>query len=449
MPRFSLSTVLLPCALLAPACQSYRPAPVDLLAHEASFVRREAPRTAPGALTRGDARTTARLFHPDARLARRDTGVATALRDFAGLPPDPQLSVTPQNILEDVAHRWIVQSQLGVTLPINGRLGAARTLAERERAETIAAAWITEQRVANQLDRAWIEWTAAEQRVRLLDEVCDNLTELQRIADALVAADSLTRPAARVFALELRNQEILRERAVAATAAAALRVKQRLGLHPDAPLAFAPELDVRPFFADPTARRDALQQSPRLVALQLAHLSAEADLDLQVRMQWPDLQLWPGHQEEEGQPRAQLGFQFDLPIFNANAQAIAAARAARERAAEALRCGLEQLLQELSIAEVDFAAAAQQARRFAALRELAEQQVRGCEQLAQAGQFDPMLLLDSLLRLNAVQQQELDARTAAALTAVTINDLLAAPDAAPLVFEDAAPDAAEAPGDRR
>ncbi|MCB9877636.1 MAG: TolC family protein [Planctomycetes bacterium] len=431
---------MLPCVLLlAAACQSYEPAPVDLAAHELSFLRREPPRAASGALTRRSARATARLFHPDARLARRDTGVATALRDFAGLLPDPQLSVTPQYVLEQVAHRWVVQSQLGVTLPINGRLGAARTLAERERAEAIATAWTTEQRVANELDRAWIEWTAATRRVLLLDAVCDDLTELQRIADRLVAADSLTRPAARVFALERRNKEIARERAAAAVAAAALHVKQRLGLHPDAPVALAPELDVEPFLADADARRDAVHDSPQLLRLRLAHRSAEADLDLQVRMQWPDLQLWPGHQQEDGAQRAQLGFQFNLPIFNANAQAIAEARAVRERTAEALRCGLEALLQALAIAEIDFAASTRQARRFAELRELAEQQVRDGELLAKAGQFDPMLLLDALLRLYGVKLQELDAREAAAHAAVTINDLLAAPDAAPLRFDAEAP----------
>ena len=51
--------------------------------------------------------------------------------------------------------------------------------------------------------------------------------------------------------------------------------------------------------------------------------------------------------------------------------------------------------------------------------------------LADAGQFDPLLLLDALVRENDVRMQALAAREARSLAAVDVNDLLADPAAAP------------------
>ncbi|HIE69903.1 MAG TPA: hypothetical protein EYP98_06875 [Planctomycetes bacterium] len=170
-----------------------------------------------------------------------------------------------------------------------------------------------------------------------------------------------------------------------------------------------------------------MRNSPRLLLEQNEYAAAEANLLLQVRKQWPDLQLAPGWQEEEGQPRASLGFNLNLPIFTGNDPAIAKANADRELAAAGLRVALEQLTQELAIAEVRRTAANDQADRFAELLVIAKQQVEDGRQLAAAGQLDPMLILDALLRVHNVQITAIGADEAAALAAITINTLLTDP----------------------
>lgn len=434
----------LSAAVSLTACHSYSPLPVDLRAHLAEFARRRPtdPGALPGAnpddaLVRTDGRLVARMFHPDARLARLEAGVATAVRDEAGRWIDPQLGGSVFRILAAVPDRWVSSASLGFTLPLNGRLTKQRQLAERQRGEALVAAWATEQRVANELDRAWVRCTAARSRVALLALLCEHLRQLESIALLLVDAGALTRPGARLFVLERQQREAAHTLAQADLAAAELTVRARLGLHPDAPLALAPDLDVAPFVADPAARRIAVLRSPRRLALELAHASAEAELELQIRQQWPDLTLNPGWQAEDGDDRAGLGINLPLPLWNANAQAIARATAERDVAAAALRVGAEQLLQELAIAEVRRAAATAQAERLEALVELAEAQVADGRRLADAGQFDPLLLLDALLRENDVRMDALAARERAALTAIDINDLLADPASPPPV---AAPD---------
>lgn len=408
-------------------CHSYQPAPVDLDAHFDAFRSRAPAFDHADGLRRADARELAKLLHPDARLARKRAGVATAERDQAGRWDDPQLQTNLQRVLENVPHRWIAMAQIGFTVPINGRLGKQRALADRRRDLALVTAWQTEQQVANDLDRAWIAWSAAGRRVELFAQTCQNLERLESIAERLVTAGSLTRPGARIFALERRERQAGRALAEAELHAAGLEVRRRIGLHPDADVPLLREPSLEPFVATPLARQSALRHGPRLRELDAAHETAEADLHLQIRLQYPDLQLWPGWQEEDAQPRAAFGVNLPLPLWNRNEPEIQRALAEREHTAEALRCGLEQVIQELAIAEVRRDAAGEQARRFAELLELAEEQLDDSRRLADAGQFDPLITLDALLRLHTVQMRTIDADEDHALATVTINELLADP----------------------
>jgi len=168
-----------------------------------------------------------------------------------------------------------------------------------------------------------------------------------------------------------------------------------------------------------------------LRARELAHRTAEADLVLQIRQQWPDLQLWPGWQEEDGQPRAGFGLNLTLPVFTANEPEVLRAKAEREWTAEAWRTGYEQLLQELAAAEIRRAAAKDQVARFEELHGLASEQVRDNHRLAEVGQIDVLLMLDALLREHNVQLAAIDAAVTHAERTVDVNLLLPDPASEP------------------
>ncbi len=420
----------LPLLLLASClagCHSYTPMPVDLDQHLRDFHRRTPTASLIKGLRRTDARELAKMFHPDARLARRRAGVTTAQRDHAGAWADPQLQTQLQKIFETVPHQWVVQAQLGFTIPINGRLEKQRNLANRRNDEELFEAWAIEQQVANDVDAAWVDWSAARQQAALFKQTCDNLEKLAELAQALVDTGGLSRPGARVFTLEHRQQIAQRAMANANAQAARLEVLRRIGLHPDAEIELREDLSVAPFESDAERRRKALANSPRLITQQLQHRTAEANLHLQVRMQWPDLQFGPLWQEEDAQPRPGFGLNLPLPIFTGNDPAIAQATAQREWTAEAWRAAFEQLLQELAIAEVRHAASAKQATQFHELIGAANQQIEDSRDLASAGQLDAMLMLDALLRAHNVQMQAIQADATAAHATITINTLLTDP----------------------
>ena len=102
------------------------------------------------------------------------------------------------------------------------------------------------------------------------------------------------------------------------------------------------------------------------------------------------------------------------------------------RRSQAPRATVEQVTQELAIAEIRHAAAIAQAKRFADLLPLAEQQIRDGRQLADAGQLDPMLILDSLLRVHKVKMAAIAADAAAARASITLNTLLTDPQSSAL-----------------
>jgi len=418
-------------AIALASCHSYEPLRVDLDEHLRSFRARAPAATSSDGLRRSDARELAKMLHPDARLARRRAGVATVVRDQAGRWDDPQLQTNLQNILESVPYRWVAQAQVGFTVPINGRLERARALADRRRDEALIAAWAAEQRVANELDLRWSAWSAAQLRVALFSRTCENLAELEAIATRLVAAGALTRPGARVFGLERRSREAGRALATAEAAAAAVELRAALGLHPDAALEFTPDLQVPPFAADAAARRALIGRGPRMLAREAAHRTADADLMLQLRRQYPDLQLWPGWQEEDGQPRAGFGANLTLPILTANEPEVLRAEAERRWTAAATRAALEELLQELAAAEIRRDAAADQVARFEELHDLASRQVRDNRSLASVGQLDVLLMLDALLREHNAQLAAIDAAAAAAARTVELNMLLPDPASTP------------------
>lgn len=432
-------------------CHSYSPAPVDLRAHAREFAARlatvrEAGRDATAPSMRIDlddgvdwweGRRIALWLHPDCRLARKDVAIAMVERDEAGRWPDPVLGADLERILETVPHQWLAAADVGFTLPLSGRLAAERDLAAEEHGAALAAALAIEHEAQIRSDRAFATFGAHHQRADLLRHLVQRLSELESIANRLAEAQELTRPAARAFLLERVQREGELALAESAVAAAALELKRSLGLHPDAEVRFVPRVEIPPRVPAGT-RREELFASPRLLSLEARHRTSERALALAVRAQWPDLVLRPGFAEEDAQPRVTLGFTLPLPLFSGNTARIRTAEAERDRAAEALRCGYEALVQDLSLAELRLHAAERHAAFVAReLLPLAARQVEDCRKLAELGQLEPLLILDAVVRDHDARMLAVEAALHRTEAAVTMNalfgDLFGDPLASPPV----------------
>lgn len=439
----SRSAALL-AGIVATGCQSYSAAPVDLAAHAEAFAQRvpdgaelrefverlrsHDPTLQPFDLTDGldlqEARMVALLFHPELRAMRLRADVARVGADNAGLWNDPELSLDFAKVLETVDHPWIVGSAIGLTLPITGRPGLEKELAESRHSQALVEARVAEARILRELDFAWARWSTARLAADLLADLVVRLTELETIATRLTGAQLITNVEARAFTLERIVREVQLVQARAAVAANEIAVKRLLGLPPERPVEFVPATVIPMRFADAGERRAGLTDSPRVAMARREHDVADRQFALAIRKQWPELTLFPGFQEEDAQPRAAIGFSLPLPLWNRNAREVAETRAERARAAEALRGSLEAAFQDLALAEVRHAAAVSQ-RQIVDMQlvPLAEQQIADGRRLVDLGRLDTLLILDALTRSHEAKILAIDTAFAEVEATNEINSL--------------------------
>lgn len=411
------------------ACQTYEPAPVDLAEHARAFDRRHEPQSQLGGfdltdgITRLEGRGLALMFHPDCRLARLRAGVARATAEHAGQFDDPVLALDFERILESVPHQWLVSSAIQLTLPLFGRLDREQQLAERREWAALLEAWLAEQEVLLEVDRAWVTWSAAQLRVEAVADMLQRIIGLELIAQRLSEAGALTRPEARVFSLERLSRTNELEAAKANATTTQLTLLRLTGLHPAAQVTFLPTTDLGlPSRPEKTVRE--FIRSPSANRLGLEHGIRENQLALEIARQWPDLMLGPGWQEEDAQPRLALGVSLPLPLWNRNAQNIATAQAHRTLAAEALRCGLEQFFHDVTLAERQYDVAVERRQRIEReLVPLANQQLADSRTLAERGTLDVLLLLDSLARAHSARIHAIDATQQQSMRATDLTSL--------------------------
>ena len=156
------------------------------------------------------------------------------------------------------------------------------------------------------------------------------------------------------------------------------------------------------------ARRLALQGRPDILSALAAYAAAEAELQLQIARQYPDIHLSPGYQYDQGDNKWTLGVTFELPVLNQNQGPIAEANARREEAAARFTA-----LQARVIGEIDRAVAAHRTAQERlvttdALLSAERQQQQSVEAQLKAGAVDQLDLFNVQFELGTTLLAQLD-----------------------------------------
>jgi outer membrane protein TolC len=449
IPR-ALSTVIGSATLWATGCQSYQPRPLDLPAHidawrsrrpesaeVAAFAQQLAQRDigagspfdASNGLSLREAEIVALVFNPDLRLARLRAGVTAAAEENAGLWDDPVIGVDIERIVESVAEPWVIASTIGFTLPISGRLEAAKSLAGAEHEAALHQVALEEWQTIERVRLAWLEWSALRLRRELADANVGQLDQITSAAGRLVRAGEMDRTQAALFDLELARRRNESRRYAGQQREAEAVVHGLLGLAPETRLEFIPTVSIEPRIASASEIEVVLAEtSPRLALRRAEYEAAERTLALEVRKQYPDLSIGSGYASDEGQSRVLLGLHAPLPILNANRQAIAEARAEREVARAAFETQYERLVIDVarSIAQLETARSIREDLE-ANVVPLADRQLDDAGRLAELGELDPLVLLDSVVRGHDTRLSLIDARLSESQAAVAIDEIVGPP----------------------
>ncbi|MCB9858375.1 MAG: TolC family protein [Phycisphaerales bacterium] len=322
---------------------------------------------------------------------------------------------------------WIVNASLSITVPISGRLAVERDL----RWADYGAAWrqvaIAEWELLIQLRSNWLAWSVTNKRLSMSREYAERIGAAAEIAGRLASVGELKSTNARVLEIE---------RARMRTAIQALEnqaEQQRLGLFglmgvaPEAPVRLNAEL-FQPEIGVMTNDRRAtlLAGHPRILAARADYEVAEQSFRLEIRKQYPDLNLGPSFSLEEGFSRAGLGFGLPIPLWNRNRQGIAEAFAEREAAKSRAETTVQSAIAELALIETQLAYADDRlAMLKSELAPLVDKQIEETRTLLDLGEVDVLVLREALRASLEAKLDILDATLARAQAANSLQQMLA------------------------
>lgn len=372
------------------------------------------------------------VFNADLRQSRLEAGVATAHAAYAGLWEDPVLGVDFERVVRSAggANPWVGGGTLGLTVPISGRLEAAKSHADARACAELDRVATREWATRAALRELWVEWSGAGLREEITRDLIAKLREVALLADQQELAGTISRLDARLFRVELAGRESDLLALEGRHKELNLQLLGMLGLAPNAGVTLVPTVSIAaPAETDENVLLSRLEHtSPELAALRSQYEVAEQSLRTEVRKQYPDLVIGPGYGRDRGDDRVLLGMQLALPLWNRNQQGVAGASAEREAARGRFESTYEHLATNLAVALTRYRSGRHQREAIeSTVVPLVDQQESDARQIAQLGRVDPLLLLESLKSQHAAKLRLVDARVTESLGLSRVIELVGPP----------------------
>jgi cobalt-zinc-cadmium efflux system outer membrane protein len=282
-----------------------------------------------------------------------------------------------------------------------------------------------------EVERAWIDWSAARLRSEETRRAVESMDALVRMVSELAERGEVQRTETSLFRVEQAQRSNQLRGLEGDVAALEQRLRSLMGLAPGAPIELVPALgDVSRPIPLPTNVPDAFEsRNPSLARLREEYDVSEDALRREIKKQYPDLTLGPLFESDEGQSRVGFLGAIPVPFLNANRRAIAEAKAEREIARAAFETTYETLVGRYAAASARFAALAdQRADMEGALVPLVDQQLADAFELMRLGEGTTLVLLESLTRANQTKLDLINARSAEAAARAEVA-FLAGPEA--------------------
>lgn len=370
-------------------------------------------------VTLTEAEAVALMFNGDLRRARLEARVPLMGARHAGLPEDPRLEFDLLRVLESVSNPWVAISGLKFTVPLSNRLADERLTAFAVADAAWRAALVSEWELVTRLRDAWTVWSAAGQRVELLEEYLDSVEQVLKIARTQRDAEEIDVTQARVLELEKVSRAGDLVAARMRLMQLELDLKALMGLTPDAEVVLVPSFPEVPACEGEELGEQALVDGNLELALaQAKFLAADRAMRLEASRAFPDLEIGALFESEEGVERLGAGVGVPLPLWNKNRRAIAEACAMRRAARAAYQARYQELVSRLARTRADCRATK---RHGAWLREnvapMADLQLTDVRRLGELGDMDVLILKDALSTVLDTKLQIIEAHLELSLAA--------------------------------
>ena len=255
----------------------------------------------------------------------------------------------------------------------------------------------------------------AGRRTDLQRQRLDLQKEIVRWLEQRLAAGDIARPELTVAQIALNQARMDLASVEAQREQARSQLAEALGVSREAVeklrLNLALPQAVPEALTTPEARRKALQGRADILGALADYAAAEADLNLQVAKQYPDLHLGPGYawnNGNAGDSQWSLGVTLELPILDQNQGPIAEATARRKLAGAKFLALQAQVIAQIDRAKAGLIAARAQVQEGKELLEQSVRQEQAIKAQVEAGAADQSDLLGAALAGNAIRLAQVD-----------------------------------------
>lgn len=379
-------------------------------------------------------------FNPQIQAARDQVAFTEAGEVTAAMRPNPSLSFSP-----GIPSPYLIG--LGFLVPVvtlgkrTYQIEVAKSLTEASRLNLAQTVW----NVRSVVRTALLNDLAAEHANAILrSEVQLHMRRVTRLGEQLTAGE-IAAPAVTSSRVNLLNAQLALQAAEGQVAQTRAALAAAIGL-PVSGLQGAqfawPALDQLPVLSSlspPVIQRAAVLNRLDVRQALLQYQAAQSNLQLQIARQYPDFNIGPGYQFEEGHSYFVPSFGITLPVFNRNQGPIAQAKAARKQAADHLLAIQAQVIAQSEMALARYRATYQQFQKArSVLVSFQHIQVPMTQNAVKAGESDWLNLNTVLIERSAAAQVAvnslLQAQTALGQLEAAVERPLEPGDDVPLVI---------------
>jgi outer membrane protein, heavy metal efflux system len=343
-------------------------------------------------------------YQPAFAEARATWAAAQAAEITAGERPNPSVTVTPSydSQVPETPTPWIVPVTFDVPIETAGkrgkRMAEARQLAEAARWDFISVAWQTRSKVRSAL----LDLLAARENESLLTGQMLAQSNVVRLLNGQRTAGSVSDYEVTQARVTLETTQLARQDAIGQLDQARAALAGALGvpLHALAGVRFSfGPLDQFPRdLTRPEVRRQALFHRADVRSALAGYAASQADLQLEIANQYPDIHLGPGYAYNSGNAgdnEWQLGLTVTLPVLNHNQGAVAEAEAKRSEAAAHFLAVQAAAVSEIDSALAGYNAALKESATARSLSADLRRQLDSVKAQAQFGETDALALADA------------------------------------------------------
>jgi outer membrane protein TolC len=356
-------------------------------------------------------------YHPDLDVARAELGLAEAGVVTAGMRPNPTVSFSPQfhTTTFGPVSPWTLGCTLNVPIETAGkrgyRLDQAKFQTDAARFKWFNTAW----QVRSRVRAAFLAFYTVQMK---LDGLRKQAAIQQRLVELLahrLAVGAVSQPDVTQAHLAQQQSLLLLGEAQREYAETRVLLASALGLPVKAldRIAFSfdafAQLPANEALGTARLRRQALLNRADILKVLAEYDASQSALQLEIAKQYPDIQMNPGYQWDQGDNKWSLGLSLTLPLLNQNEGPIAQAEARRKLTAATFLALQNKILGDIDQTVAGFRAASEKLATAETLLASREQQQRSTIAQFKAGETDRLALTSAEVELISIQLARLDA----------------------------------------